>query len=123
MNDGERVYQLTDGWIFAQADHDLSKELSTLSVEEALVKLKKQRIAAVPVHTCKELADLHRDHPTTTVNSSCAKSTAGKTSASHPHGLHSTASVLPHPVLLNASALVAQEYLRRLVTPKKTSIV
>jgi len=68
MNDGERVYQLTDGWIFAQADHDLSKELSTLSVEEALVKLKKQRIAAVPVHTCKELADLHRDHPTTTVD-------------------------------------------------------
>ena len=28
----------------------------------------KQGIPAVPVHTCKELADLHRDHPTTTVD-------------------------------------------------------
>ena len=68
MNAGERVYELSDGWIFAQGDHDMSKELSPLTVDAALTKLSKQNIAAVPVHTCKELADLHRDHPTTTVD-------------------------------------------------------
>jgi crotonobetainyl-CoA:carnitine CoA-transferase CaiB-like acyl-CoA transferase len=30
--------------------------------------LDKQGIPAVPVHTCKELADIHRDNPTTTVD-------------------------------------------------------
>jgi crotonobetainyl-CoA:carnitine CoA-transferase CaiB-like acyl-CoA transferase len=68
MNAGERVYELSDGWIFAQGNHDLSKELSSLKVDEAIAKLSKQGIAAVPVHTCKELADLHRDNPTTTVD-------------------------------------------------------
>jgi crotonobetainyl-CoA:carnitine CoA-transferase CaiB-like acyl-CoA transferase len=68
MNAGERVYELSDGWIFAQGDHDMSKELSALTVDAALTKLSKQNIAAVPVQTCKELADLHRDHPTTTVD-------------------------------------------------------
>jgi hypothetical protein len=67
MNEGERVYQLADGWIFAQGDHDLSSELTPLTVDDALAKLKKRGVNAVPVHTCKELADLHRDDPTTTV--------------------------------------------------------
>ena len=68
MNEGERVYELSDGWIFAQGDHDLTEELSSLSVDEALGSLSEQGIAAVPVQTCKELADIHRDNPTTTVD-------------------------------------------------------
>ena len=68
MNEGERVYELSDGWIFAQGDHDLTEELSSLEVDEALANLSEQGIAAVPVQTCKELADIHRDNPTTTVN-------------------------------------------------------
>jgi crotonobetainyl-CoA:carnitine CoA-transferase CaiB-like acyl-CoA transferase len=68
MNEGERVYELSDGWIFAQGDHDLTDELSSLGVVEALAKLSEQGIAAVPVQTCKELADIHRNNPTTTVD-------------------------------------------------------
>ncbi len=68
MNAGERVYQLTDGWIFAQGDHDLSSELSPLSVDAAIAKLKKRGIQAVPVQTVKELADRHRKNPSKTVN-------------------------------------------------------
>jgi crotonobetainyl-CoA:carnitine CoA-transferase CaiB-like acyl-CoA transferase len=68
MNDGERVYELSDGWIFAQGEHDLTEELSSLEVDEALTKLREQGIAAVPVQTCTELADIHRDNPTTTVD-------------------------------------------------------
>ena len=67
MNEGERVYQLSDGWIFAQGDHDLSNELSEMTVQSALAELKGRGIPAVPVQTCTELADLHRDNPTTTV--------------------------------------------------------
>jgi crotonobetainyl-CoA:carnitine CoA-transferase CaiB-like acyl-CoA transferase len=67
MNAGERVYELSDGWIFAQGAHDLTEELSSLEIDAALAKLSEQGISAVPVHTCKELADLHRDNPTTTV--------------------------------------------------------
>ncbi len=67
MNEGERVYELSDGWIFAQGEHDLTEELSALTIEAALAKLSNQGIAAVPVQTCKGLADLHRDNPTTTV--------------------------------------------------------
>jgi crotonobetainyl-CoA:carnitine CoA-transferase CaiB-like acyl-CoA transferase len=68
MNAGERVYELSDGWIFAQGDHDLSNEISALTRDAALAKLAKQGIPAVPIHTCKELADIHRDSPTTTVD-------------------------------------------------------
>ncbi|MEE8513387.1 MAG: CoA transferase, partial [Gammaproteobacteria bacterium] len=64
MNEGERVYELSDGWIFAQGEHDLTEELSSLEVDEALTKLREQGIAAVPVQTCTELADIHRDNPT-----------------------------------------------------------
>jgi len=68
MNAGERVYELTDGWIFAQGDRDLSSELSSLTVEVALARLSKRGVPAVPVQTCKELADRHREKPTTTVD-------------------------------------------------------
>jgi crotonobetainyl-CoA:carnitine CoA-transferase CaiB-like acyl-CoA transferase len=68
MNAGERVYELTDGWIFAQGDRDLSGELASLTREAALARLAEQGVPAVPVQTCKELADIHRDDPTTTVD-------------------------------------------------------
>ncbi len=68
MNAGERVYELTDGWIFAQGNHDLSSELSGLGVDAALAELKKMGIPAVPVQTVKGLADRHRENPSKTVD-------------------------------------------------------
>jgi len=68
MNEGERVYELSDGWIFAQADHDLTSELSAFGVEQAIAHLTGKGIEAVPVQTCKDLADRHRDNPSPTVN-------------------------------------------------------
>ena len=68
MNEGERVYQLSDGWIFAQGDHDLTGELSSYNVEQALAYLSEKMIPAVPVQTCKELADRHRENPSKTVD-------------------------------------------------------
>ena len=67
QNEGERVYQLSDGWIFAQGDRDLSDELSSQSVDAALASLQAQNVPAVRVQTVKELADRHRETPTTTV--------------------------------------------------------
>ena len=67
MTPGARVYQLSDGWIFAQAPRDITAELGTRSRSDALAWCAEQKIPAAPVQTCKELADRHRDHPTTTV--------------------------------------------------------
>jgi crotonobetainyl-CoA:carnitine CoA-transferase CaiB-like acyl-CoA transferase len=67
MTAGARVYQLSDGWIFAQAPHDITADLGKRSRAEALVWCAEQKILAAPVQTCKELADRHRDHPTSTV--------------------------------------------------------
>jgi crotonobetainyl-CoA:carnitine CoA-transferase CaiB-like acyl-CoA transferase len=67
MTAGARVYQLGDGWIFAQAPHDITADLGGLTRADALKWCAQQAIPAVPVQTCKELADRHREHPTTTV--------------------------------------------------------
>ena len=67
MTAGERVYQLGDGWIFAQAPRDITAELGSRNRADALAWCAQQNIPAVPVQTCKELADRHREHPTTTV--------------------------------------------------------
>jgi crotonobetainyl-CoA:carnitine CoA-transferase CaiB-like acyl-CoA transferase len=67
MNAGERVYRLSDGWIFAQGKSDLTKELGDRKVADALAYLAKQNILAVPVQTCRQLADRHREKPTKTV--------------------------------------------------------
>jgi crotonobetainyl-CoA:carnitine CoA-transferase CaiB-like acyl-CoA transferase len=64
---GERIYQLSDGWIFAQAPRDLSAELGPLIVADALADLAARGINAVPVQTMRELADRHRVAPTRTV--------------------------------------------------------
>jgi len=64
---GERIYQLSDGWIFAQAPCNLSAELAPLTVADALADLAARGINAVPVQTMRELADRHRVAPTRTV--------------------------------------------------------
>jgi crotonobetainyl-CoA:carnitine CoA-transferase CaiB-like acyl-CoA transferase len=68
MNDGERVYEVSDGWIFAQGEHDMTGELHSFTVDQALTHLREKGIHAVPVQTCKELADRHRENPTKSVN-------------------------------------------------------
>ena len=67
MNAGERVYQVLDGWIFAQADHDLSNDIRSLSVEAAISTLKSKGILAVPVQTCEELRERHRGSASKTI--------------------------------------------------------
>jgi len=67
MNAGERVYKVSDGWIFAQAPSDMSSELASRSVTDAIAYLKGKSINAVPVQTCRQVADLHRAKPTRTV--------------------------------------------------------
>jgi crotonobetainyl-CoA:carnitine CoA-transferase CaiB-like acyl-CoA transferase len=64
---GERVYKLSNGWIFAQAPRDLSAELAHMTVADALTDLAASGINAVPVQTLRELADRHRAQPTSTV--------------------------------------------------------
>ena len=64
---GERIYKLSDGWIFAQAPRDLSAELAPMTVADALADLAARGINAVPVQTMRELADRHRAAPTRTV--------------------------------------------------------
>ncbi len=68
MSDGERLYELSDGWIFAQGDHDLSDELSSFTVDQALAHLGENGVSAERVQRCKELADRHRKDPSKTVN-------------------------------------------------------
>ena len=67
MNEGERVYPLSEGWIFAMGTHDLTDELSSFNVEQALAYLQEKGVPAVPVQTCKELADRHTESPSRTV--------------------------------------------------------
>ena len=67
MNEGERWYKLTDGFIFALGMHDLSGELTSLTVAQGLRHLQEKNIQAVPVQTCQELAQRHQDTPCKTV--------------------------------------------------------
>jgi crotonobetainyl-CoA:carnitine CoA-transferase CaiB-like acyl-CoA transferase len=66
MTAGERVYQVGDGWIFAQAPRDITAELGSRNRAEALAWCAQQNIQAAPVQSCKELADRHRDAPSRT---------------------------------------------------------
>jgi crotonobetainyl-CoA:carnitine CoA-transferase CaiB-like acyl-CoA transferase len=67
MTAGARIYELGDGWIFAQAPRDITSDLGGLTRADALKWCAQRAIAAVPVQTCKELADRHRERPTATV--------------------------------------------------------
>jgi crotonobetainyl-CoA:carnitine CoA-transferase CaiB-like acyl-CoA transferase len=65
---GERVYALSDGWVFAQAPRDLSAELAPMTVAEGLAHLAASGMSAVPIQTLRGLADRHRAEPTRTVS-------------------------------------------------------
>ena len=67
MNESERWYKTSDGFVFALGDHDLSEELASLNVAGALSYLQDKNIQAVPVQTCKELAQRHQETPCKTV--------------------------------------------------------
>jgi crotonobetainyl-CoA:carnitine CoA-transferase CaiB-like acyl-CoA transferase len=67
FSEGERWYKVSDGFIFALADHDISEELASFTVEQAIAHLQQENIQAVPVQTCQELAQLHKDNPCKTV--------------------------------------------------------
>lgn len=66
-SEGARIYQLSDGWIYAEGDHDLTGELSGLTRKAALEKLAEAGILASPVQTSHELAERHMAEPTPTV--------------------------------------------------------
>jgi crotonobetainyl-CoA:carnitine CoA-transferase CaiB-like acyl-CoA transferase len=66
-NAGERVYQQTDGWIFVQGKTDMSAELSGKTQAQALTLAKSKGLPAVPVQTCRQIADRHADKPSPTV--------------------------------------------------------
>jgi crotonobetainyl-CoA:carnitine CoA-transferase CaiB-like acyl-CoA transferase len=66
MTESARVYQLSDGWIFAQAPRDITADLDKRSRAEALAWCAQQNILAAPVQSCKKLANRHRDNPTAT---------------------------------------------------------
>jgi len=67
MNEGERWYKVSDGFVFALGKYDLSRELAGFTKEQALSHLQKQNIQAVPVQTCQELALRHQETPCKTV--------------------------------------------------------
>jgi crotonobetainyl-CoA:carnitine CoA-transferase CaiB-like acyl-CoA transferase len=66
-NAGERVYQLSDGWIFVQGKTDMTAELSGKTQAQALAHAKGMGLLAVPVQTCRQVADRHTDKPSPTV--------------------------------------------------------
>lgn len=67
MNDGERWYKVSDGFLFALGKQNLSEELEALTVEQALAHLQQQNIQAVPVQTCQMLTERHRKTPCKTI--------------------------------------------------------
>jgi crotonobetainyl-CoA:carnitine CoA-transferase CaiB-like acyl-CoA transferase len=65
---GQRWYRVKDGHIFARAPRDVSAEIAGKTKVEAIADLKRQGIEAVPVQSVKEIADIHKKRPTTTMN-------------------------------------------------------
>jgi crotonobetainyl-CoA:carnitine CoA-transferase CaiB-like acyl-CoA transferase len=65
---GQRWYRVKDGHIFARAPRDVSSEVAGKTKVEAIADLKRQGIEAVPVQSVKEIADIHKKRPTTTMN-------------------------------------------------------
>jgi crotonobetainyl-CoA:carnitine CoA-transferase CaiB-like acyl-CoA transferase len=64
---GERVYRVSDGWLFAQAPADMSEELAGMPTSSALAHLAASGISAVPVQTLQGLVERHRREPTRTI--------------------------------------------------------
>jgi crotonobetainyl-CoA:carnitine CoA-transferase CaiB-like acyl-CoA transferase len=65
---GQRVYKVSDGWVFAEAPHDMSEGLAPMTVADSLAHLAARNINAVPVQTLQELVDRHRVQPTRTAS-------------------------------------------------------
>lgn len=63
----QRAYQATDGWVYALAGEDLSPIIATLSVQQALAWLTGRGIECARVNTVREMADLHRDAMSNTI--------------------------------------------------------
>ena len=63
----QRAYQATDGWVYALAREDVSQSIATLSVQDALVWLKQRGIESARVNTVREMADLHRNASSSTI--------------------------------------------------------
>jgi crotonobetainyl-CoA:carnitine CoA-transferase CaiB-like acyl-CoA transferase len=66
-NAGERVYQLSDGWIFVQGKNDMTAELAGKTQAQGLAHAKGKGLLAVPVQTCRQVADRHKDKASPTV--------------------------------------------------------
>ena len=66
-NAGERVYQMTDGWIFVQGKTDMTAELAGKTQAQGLAHAKGKGLLAVPVQTCRQVADRHKDKASPTV--------------------------------------------------------
>ena len=65
--DTQRIYKVSDGWIFALSQSDLTVSLEGETVESALARLKAQKIEAVRINTVRELADRHRNQTSRTI--------------------------------------------------------
>ena len=65
---GQRWYRVKDGHIFARAPRDVSSEVAGKTKVEAIADLKRQGIDAVPIQSVREIADIHKKRPTTTMN-------------------------------------------------------
>jgi crotonobetainyl-CoA:carnitine CoA-transferase CaiB-like acyl-CoA transferase len=58
---------MADGWIFVQGKSDMTAELSGKTQAQALAHVKGKGLLAVPVQTCRQVADRHMDKPSPTV--------------------------------------------------------
>jgi hypothetical protein len=66
-NEGSRLYQLRDGWIFAEAPTDISSTLANKTVAEALNIAHEHAIRAVPVSSIASLRQRYLARPSTTI--------------------------------------------------------
>ena len=63
----KRAYQTTDGWLYALAEEDLSPSLATMNVTGALAWLSQRGIESAKINTVREMADLHRNDNSKTI--------------------------------------------------------
>lgn len=65
---GRRTYRVTDGWIFAMGDSELTALLQGHTVASALDMLAASGVQAIRVNTVRELAAHHRTQPSRTIH-------------------------------------------------------
>ena len=64
--EGSRLYQLSDGWIFAEAAWDISSAIANMTVAEALSLIGEHAIRAVPVRSIAALRQRYLAQPSAT---------------------------------------------------------